>query len=103
MDEHPDQLTTETMMTGNCAVISVVGELDSVTSEALTSAAQDAVDHGATELVLDLSGVEFMDSSGISALISTRTIASITLRHPSPAVTRLVDITGLSDVFAIEP
>lgn len=103
MDDDADQLTTVTMFEEQCAVIAVDGEVDAATCEILTTAVRDAVAAGAQRVVLDLSGVEFMDSSGISALIATRSIAAITLRQPSASVSRLFDVTGLPDVFTIEP
>ena len=103
MDDDAAQLNTETRFEGSAAVVTVIGELDAATCEVLTNAAHDAVARGAVRLVLDLSSVDFMDSSGISALIAARSIAPITLRQPSAAVEQLIGLTGLTDVLAIEP
>ena len=103
MDDDAAQLNTVTTFEGSAAVVAVVGELDAATCEILTNAAHDAVARGAARLILDLSAVDFMDSSGISALIAARSIAPIALRQPSPAVEQLIGLTGLTDVLAIEP
>ena len=57
-----------------------------------------------TEVVLDLSGTAFLDSSGLRAILTAhRKMAgakgSLLLRAPSEPVTRLLEITGLTDHF----
>ena len=103
MDDEFDDLTADTTFDGEIAIIRADGEIDLATRDAITSAAHGAVADGATRLVLDLSAVTFMDSSGIAALIDTLSIASVTLRKPSEAVDRLIATTGLTDTFCIEP
>jgi anti-sigma B factor antagonist len=55
-----------------------------------------------TDVTLDLEGVTFVDSSGLRVLISQhRRLADagarLVVHSPSPAVTRLVELTGLTD------
>ncbi len=102
MDEQPDYLTAEYTLDHDTAIILVVGEIDIVTRAVLTESARAAVAAGATSIVLDLSEVTFMDSSGISALIDSRTTAPVMLRKPSEVVERLLAITGLTDIFTVE-
>jgi len=59
-------------------------------------------------VVIDLRAVSFIDSSGIEALCAARRDAegaggSVVLRSPSSAVVRVLEITGLDDLFRIEP
>ena len=59
-----------------------------------------------TELVLDFSGVSFMDSSGLGALITlTRdgedAGSTLVLHAPSARVMRLLDTSGLQDLWTI--
>lgn len=104
MDPQPDDLTVEVILDGDhTAIVRVVGEIDVATSPRITDAVHDAVSRGATQLVLDLSGVTFMDSSGIAALIATRSAAPVVLRSPSDTVARLLAVTGLADTFTTEP
>ena len=50
-----------------------------------------------------MSELSFMDSSGIALLIgAANQIERVTLRHPVPMVLRVIEITGLTDVFDIE-
>lgn len=104
MDDQPDDLTAEVTFDGDTtAIVLVTGEIDVETSAILTRATHDAVANGAVRLILDMSGVTFLDSSGIAALIDTRSIARFTLRQPSEVVRRLIVITGLTETFEIEP
>lgn len=59
-------------------------------------------------LVIDLAEVRFMDSSGLGALIQIRNAAAhdgrrVELRSVHPRVRRILEITGLLDVFDIAP
>ncbi|MGV9556786.1 STAS domain-containing protein [Streptomyces sp. NPDC003401] len=57
---------------GGWAVLRVSGELDLVTSPLLRQRVHDEVAEGRHSLVLDLSGVDFCDSSGVGVLIASR-------------------------------
>jgi stage II sporulation protein AA (anti-sigma F factor antagonist) len=55
-------------------------------------------------LVIDLSALEFMDSSGIAMLLRAAVRASsVEVRNPSDVVRRIIECTGLSDVLPIAP
>lgn len=58
-------------------------------------------------IIVDLSGVTFLDSSGLGGLVGIQARArdrgqSVTLKRPSPSVLRLFQITGLDTLFSIE-
>ncbi|MDP9116237.1 MAG: STAS domain-containing protein [Actinomycetota bacterium] len=58
-------------------------------------------------LVIDMSQVSFLDSSGISALIRIRKAAqtagrTVTIRSPDLRVRRVLSITGLAEVFGLD-
>ncbi|WP_329399854.1 STAS domain-containing protein [Streptomyces melanogenes] len=57
---------------GGWAVVCVRGELDLVTAPQVRRVVHEAVAAGRHDLVLDLSGVVFCDSSGVGVLIATR-------------------------------
>lgn len=104
MDQQPDDLTAEVILDGDqTAIVRLAGEIDVATSPLVTDAVREAVGRGATRLVLDMSAVTFMDSSGIAALITTRSAAPLVVRAPSDAVVRLLATTGLTDTFTLEP
>lgn len=64
------------------------------------------VERGNGKLVLDLGGVEFMDSSGLSVLVSVLKATrlrngELVLLHLNPTVRSLIELTRLHRVFAI--
>ncbi len=81
--------------------LKIVGVVDSHTAGQLRDAIQT---HGQTDddLVLDLSDVEFIDSSGLRIIVNAHSELEaagrqLVLVHTSPAVTRLLEITGLHE------
>jgi len=59
------------------------------------------------EVVVDLRELAFIDSSGLRSLVRSRKNAAalghtLTLRHPGAVVAKVLAITGLDEVFAIE-
>ncbi|AYG82198.1 STAS domain-containing protein [Streptomyces sp. ASQP_92] len=57
---------------GTWTVLRISGELDLVTAPRLRRQVHEAVAEGRRDLVLDLSGVQFCDSSGVGVLIAAR-------------------------------
>ncbi|MFD9503116.1 STAS domain-containing protein [Streptomyces sp. NPDC060035] len=57
---------------GEWTVLRIRGELDLVTSPVVRQSVHGAVAEGQHDVVLDLSGVFFCDSSGVSVLIASR-------------------------------
>jgi anti-sigma B factor antagonist len=115
MDQIPAlQLTTARLDRHRVAV--VAGEIDIVTAPALaaflarclcdTAEAADAGDAG--DLVLDLSGVSFMDGRGLTALLDADYLArdlGVRLRLTAlPArVSWLLKVAGLDSQFSVVP
>lgn len=52
------------------AVIAARGRMNAMTAPAIKSRIKDLIDQGRTEIVCDLGEVSFVDSSGLSALVS---------------------------------
>ncbi len=87
--------------------LSIAGEVDLATSPEFRRALFDALDAGASELTLDMAHVEFIDATGIGALVSAanrarRTGGRIILRSPSPAVRRVLGAVDLDGVIQVE-
>jgi anti-sigma B factor antagonist len=101
-------LTTETVPGDGYVTLRVSGEIDLHTAPSLRDAALAALrKHGAT-LRIDLREVPFMDSTGLEVLLATRRRAeleggSLTLLGPTPAVRRVIEVTGLGKLFPIAP
>jgi anti-sigma B factor antagonist len=99
-------LTTGTTRTG--LVLTLVGELDHV-SAGQFRAAMDAIELASGHvLTIDLAGLSFCDSTGITALIAARNRIRargadlILAQVPAPTL-RLLQFVGLDQFFRIPP
>ncbi|MER7281857.1 STAS domain-containing protein [Dactylosporangium sp. NPDC000244] len=92
---------------GGTVVVEVLGPLEAATVGALRSVVLDAVAaYRPRLLAIDLRRVPFMDSIGIGALVAANNKVrevggSIEVRSPSPFVHRLLQITGLTELFGL--
>lgn len=89
----------------NCR-LAVKGEVDVYTSPMLKSHIVDAVDAGCVDLVIDLEGVGFIDSSGLGVLVSgLRRVkeqdGSMRIICTKDGILKIFRITGLDKVFPI--
>ncbi len=87
------------------AVVALRGELD-VADAASVAAALVAVAARAPEIIVDLAGLEFIDSSGVAALVLARVQArraggDVLLAAPQDQVLRLLTVTRLAEVFSV--
>lgn len=100
----PPDLTVDARLDpGRAALVSVTGELDVSNVEVLRSAV-DSVLPGADSIIFDLSGLRFMDSAGIAVLAgAAQKVRLAYLRSPSAIVSRVIELTGLSDLLPVEP
>lgn len=85
----------------------LVGELDVVTVPEFKSRIDGLLEDGARELTIDLADLEFIDSTGLSALVAALKRyradgGDIILRAPTRATTKVLEISGLAQVFSIE-
>ncbi|HWM21651.1 MAG TPA: STAS domain-containing protein [Ilumatobacteraceae bacterium] len=84
-------------------VVLLVGEIDVATAPKLRL----CLEHEPLVRVLDMEQVTFMDSSGLKVLaIANRSRDAsdrITLRAPSAAVRRVVDISGMAKLLGLAP
>jgi anti-sigma B factor antagonist len=86
--------------------LSLRGELDLASAEELNDAVAGLCAEGASEAVLDVSGLEFVDSTGLRAILSVKALCEENqcAFHLTPGrdqihdqVRRLLEITGLID------
>lgn len=102
----PLTITTRDAATG--PVLEITGDLDHATASELREAV-DALPLAAGQiLVVDLAALDFCDSSGISALLAARNLATersagIALAAVPANTTRILRIVGLDRVFTIHP
>ena len=98
-------LTFEEDGAGDGTVLSVSGEIDMQTVPELRSKVDD-LDVAHRTLVLDLRGVEFVDSSGLGALLGIkkqqdRGGGRLVLSRLSAPVVRILQITRMDGVFTV--
>src|SRR5919112_4398034 len=89
-------------------VIRIAGEIHATTAPALSERLSGALESGRHRVVLDLTGVEFIDSTGLSVLLNglrrvTRVRGAMVLACANPTVLRLFQITKLDSTFEILP
>ncbi|MFJ9209906.1 STAS domain-containing protein [Streptomyces sp. NPDC102264] len=102
----PLNITHRNATTG--PVLRVVGELDYAQATILREQTERLVLSPGQNLVIDLSGLEFCDSTGITALLAARQRAQaagadMTLTAVPANTLRILTMIGLDQVFTIHP
>ena len=99
-------LDIEIAREGAATVVRPQGEIDVRTVPALRRALDDAFAAGGADLVVDLSAVTFIDSSGLGALLGRyrRMPAgrSMILRAPRPHVLALLRLAGVPTLMRVD-
>ena len=85
-------------------IVRVRGEIDAATCDELADALASAIE-GAQHVELDVSGVTFIDSSGLRTLVLAQQQLTesrqLVVKGPDATFRRLLDITGLDEVFSV--
>jgi anti-sigma B factor antagonist len=86
----------------------VRGDVDLATATALEEALEAAIRDSVGALVVDLTDVSFIDSTGLQVLLRTRGLLgredrALALVCPHGPVRRVFELAGVSDVFALYP
>jgi anti-sigma B factor antagonist len=93
--------------TGDCAVLQVTGEVDVYTAPILRQQILELAAKGAVHLIADLSRVDFLDSTGLGALVGglkrlREAGGSLVLVISTPRILRIFQITGLTKALAVQ-
>jgi anti-sigma B factor antagonist len=100
-----DAFTVTDSTAGAQGVLRLCGEFDIAGADDVVTAAVALLDgRSVTELVLDLSGVTFIDSTGIGTLVAVRNLArearvTTRLQDPRPGVASLLALTAVDRLF----
>jgi len=91
----------------DATVVSLGGEMDTHTAPRVREMLEGTFATPFPTIVIDATELQFLDSSGISVLLRLRQRAleaggSLRLRAASPAVRRVIEITGLVDVLGLD-
>lgn len=88
-------------------IVTVIGEIDLHTAPDLRTCLADLVLQGRVEIVVDLTALDFIDSSGLGVLVGALNRAraaggTVDLVIARESITKLFRITGLVKVFEID-
>ncbi|MEH1128439.1 STAS domain-containing protein [Micromonospora sp. CPCC 206061] len=89
------------------ARVAVVGEVDLATTPLLRERLLRMLRDERPDLLdVDLTGVTFLDCTGLGVLVAVRSAAvqagcQMRVSHPQPIVRRVLEVTGLLSVFAV--
>lgn len=102
----PEDFSTEASV-GERLVVTVQGEVDMLTAPLLWERVEETILAHEGALVLDLTGVRFMDSMGLGVMIRVQkrlreANRPLVVRSPSEPVRKVFAVTGLDRVFDFE-
>lgn len=100
-------LYVENNQVNGWSTVRVTGEIDMSNAPELSDFLAQLIQREQQDVALDLSGIQFMDSSGLGVLVKTHQLLaereqSLVLRSPSPQVTRTLEVSGLSNVLSVD-
>jgi anti-anti-sigma factor len=87
-------------------LVTLAGECDLNTGRPLRDVLTSEVSRGARRLIVDLTSLTFMDSTGLQVLLSTRSVLAVRggtlmLAAPQPVVARILELTGANQVIPV--
>ncbi|TMR09364.1 STAS domain-containing protein [Nonomuraea zeae] len=93
---------------GDCAVLVVAGEIDLDTAPRIRERLLDLAGKGIRHVIADLTGVDFLDSTGLGVLVGgrkrmSRHDGSLILVTGSERILRVLRVTGLASVLPPRP
>lgn len=99
-------LTLETSETDGRAVVRVGGDVDIDTAPALRVAVRDLLEKGKRALVVDVSSVDFIDSTGLGVLVGAlketqSQQGTLELICTQRRMLNLLHLTGLDEAFTV--
>jgi anti-sigma B factor antagonist len=101
-------LSLDTSVEGRWSLVAVTGEIDVYTAPELRGRLASLIDAGHHDVIVDLEGVDFLDSTGLGVLVGA--LKRVRLHHgclrlvcTKERLLKIFRITGLAKVFAIYP
>jgi anti-anti-sigma factor len=90
------------------AVLHLQGEVDIQSSPYLWVVLDAAIDAGHSDVVLDLTALEFMDAAGLRVIANAANRlellgGTLAIRSPSDLMLRMLDITGMAELTVPAP
>ena len=98
-------MTIEIKKSTQETIIEIVGRLDTTTAPALEKTINEDIGE-VKDLVIDLSGVEYISSAGLRVLLSAQKkmqkIGSMKVKNVCEEVMEVFEITGFVDILKIQ-
>jgi anti-sigma B factor antagonist len=104
----PDEFVTSLEREGGTATVALRGEVDILTVDQVRIALGDALATGPREIIVDLTDLTFIDSTGLGALIfgfqrARDAGVRFRLAHASASVRQILVLSGLLEVVELTP
>ncbi len=102
------ELSVSQQSVGEYPVLAVRGEVDVYSALALADGLNTLIQSGTKAVIVDLTEVGFLDSTGLGVLVTARTAAAdagqtLPIACDHERILKLFKITGLDAVFEIHP
>ena len=96
----------QTSRESKATVMTITGRMDAATSPAYESRMQELIAAGETGFVLDFSGLDYISSAGLRALLATAKQlkpkgGQVRLANVGGTVKEVLDISGFGSIFQI--
>jgi anti-anti-sigma factor len=97
-----------TKQAGTVAQISIQGSVDGLTAGSLMDSLAALVHSGQSRLVVDFSGVDYISSAGLRALLATvkesrQAGGDLRLSNVSADVNRVLELSGFTNILKVFP
>jgi anti-sigma B factor antagonist len=91
---------------GRLKLVELRGEMDALLAASVEKGIESVIEGGCRGLVLDMSGVEYIDSSGIRVLLATykrlvKLGGKMNILNPSARVVTILELAALTDILKI--
>lgn len=91
-------------MAAGCAVVSVTGRIDASSCCGLESTLSRLIGEGERSIVVDMTCLEYISSSGLRVLLATykqvkKTDGHLSIAGPTPFVREIFEISGFLRIF----
>lgn len=99
-----EQITVQVTTAAGLTIVAACGEIDIASAPVLRAAIDTVVKNGSRQLIVDLGGVTFMDSTGLNLLIGVvRELGtgSLGVVASQPNVRRVFAVSGIDTVMPV--
>jgi anti-sigma B factor antagonist len=107
-DPLPDEIVTRLDPDAGTTTVALLGEVDVLTVDQVRVALEEALAARPRDIVVDLSDLDFIDSTGLGALIfgfqrAREAGIDFRLAHPNPSVRQILMLSGVLEVVRLTP